>query len=253
MIRVRKHVETLRRFGLHTLFRYYISRFLGRGYIDGSTYDMSRPYDRHAFLMHSLLRGIFNIVRLGEFWILQHKKCNFIMVTPIDYIPLWEIYIADIYGVKNTDFWGTLVDIGAGVGEFTLYAWCRGSDYFILVEPSPIAGLLHYNMTVNMLSYRFYNCPIGGIIYHHAEPHRVVGYSLPCRIWDIRGDILKIDCEGCEWSIPEEWYRIFSWGIVEVHGDVRKFIREKMRKCRILRIVKLTGKNVYVITYTTRT
>lgn len=129
--------------------------------------------------------------------------------------------------VKGAKF----LDIGAGVGDSALYAWAQGASYVRAVEPDPLMSrLLKLNMTINRVKGDVITKCAGnkfmkvnwdkGIV--SSEECESVGWEDLLR----EGfDVVKVDCEGCEFALEKEHLKKAPTWLIEVHGDLREFMK----------------------------
>ena len=143
---------------------------------------------------------------------------------PHDVITLFVIFVREDYGRFPPG--GTVVDIGANLGAFALYAARQGARTVLAYEPNGAAfGCLQRNVEVNGLSgiirprrlavsvvagqdVRF---PLAPSVYNRVAPKEEIGeFETVCTtslaeilVHDaVQGiDLLKLDCEGAEYDI----------------------------------------------------
>jgi FkbM family methyltransferase len=155
---------------------------------------------------------------------------------PHDVITVFLIFVREDYG--QVHFGSTLVDVGANIGVFSLYAASRKAGRVYAYEPNTQTyACLMRNITDNHLEqtihpYQFavsssagdtVKFPVQPSVYNAiitgdtaAEFERVMTTSLPAILDEHhldRVDLLKLDCEGAEYDIvfdaPDEmWARI---------------------------------------------
>jgi len=160
-----------------------------------------------------------------------------------------EIFLREDYydvDVKDRD----VVDVGAYVGDSSIYFIQRDAFRVIAIEPHPFTyDMLHYHVTENKLLFPLvgYIKPVNaglaskpGRICIDASHDRVaVTYFKPgdCSITvpaitlgelinmfniDPSDAVLKMDCEGCEYDVvlnDYEHVRLFREVVLEYHGD----------------------------------
>jgi FkbM family methyltransferase len=153
------------------------------------------------------------------------------------------------FGVEIGDGW-SIVDIGAGIGEFTLYA-AHGHPKNLIYAFEPFPGsftLLQNNLKLNqMTGVQAFNDAIGAetgtlrMSLANGEPLQVStsasadpaqSISVPClslkaafqRLGLARCHLLKLDCEGAEYPIlfnaPQSVFEIIDQIIMEYHDRV---------------------------------
>jgi len=118
---------------------------------------------------------------------------------------------------------GIIVDIGAGVGDSVIYFILRGAKRVIALEPNV---KYYYEMLEN-------------IKLNNIEENRVVALNKAANSqtllelvsnYEITSGVLKIDCEGCEYTVlintPIETLRHFREIIVEYHGTPQPLVKK---------------------------
>jgi FkbM family methyltransferase len=129
----------------------------------------------------------------------------------------------------------TVVDIGAGYGETAIYFLKRGARQVIAVEPCPkVFKEMVENLRLNEVEDRV--IPINAAI---SGTRRVTSVECPgeratanvitlgdlARRYDLRGGVLKMDCEGCEYDVilnDYEHVRLFDEVYFEYHAFITK-------------------------------
>jgi len=161
--------------------------------------------------------------------------------------PIVEVFRDGEYDVPlDWDHLSNIVDVGAHVGSFALWAATRAPHaQIIAVEPEPRnAADLRRNVTTNGLDSRVTCIEAAvaaepGRLSLHVPPHRdttssqalegrvveVTAVSLPELLQASGGhaDLVKLDCEGAEWavlaSLRESDWRSFDALILECHAS----------------------------------
>jgi FkbM family methyltransferase len=128
-----------------------------------------------------------------------------------------------------------VVDIGAGYGETAIYFLKRGARQVIAVEPCPkVFKEMVENLRLNGVEDRV--VPINAAI---SSTPRVISVECPderatvnvitlgelIRKYDLRGGVLKMDCEGCEYDVilnDYEHVRLFDEVYFEYHAFITK-------------------------------
>jgi len=160
-----------------------------------------------------------------------------------------DIFLREDYfdvDVKDRD----VVDVGAYVGDSSIYFIQRGAFRVIAVEPHPFSyGMLHYHVTENKLLFPLigYIKPVNAGL--ASKPGRVcvdvpsdkvavtyfklgdcsvtvpaitLGELINMFNIDPSDAVLKMDCEGCEFDVilnDYEHVRLFREVVLEYHGD----------------------------------
>jgi FkbM family methyltransferase len=148
-------------------------------------------------------------------------------------------YVLEVFDheeYKYVDVDGRLVvDIGAGYGETAIYFLKRGARQVIAVEPCPkLFKEMVENLRLNEVEDRV--VPINAAI---SSTPRVISVECPgeratanvitlgelIRKYDLRGGVLKMDCEGCEYDVilnDYEHVRLFDEVYFEYHAFITK-------------------------------
>ena len=160
-----------------------------------------------------------------------------------------DIFLREDYfdvDVKDRD----VVDVGAYVGDSSIYFIQRGAFRVITVEPHPFTyGMLHYHVTENKLLFPLigYIKPVNAGL--ASKPGRVcvdapsdkvavtyfklgdcretvpaitLGELINMFHIDPSNAVLKMDCEGCEFDVilnDYEHVRLFREVVLEYHGN----------------------------------
>ena len=139
-----------------------------------------------------------------------------------DYSAIYEVFERKIYA---TELRGkTVVDIGAGTGDSSLFFAFSGASEVLAYEPSPLRfELMRMNLALNPELGRRIQASKTMVV-----PCKVAGdnesVSLGSILNRISGpSLLKIDCEGCEFPLVLEDYehvRRFDELIFEFHPNI---------------------------------
>jgi tRNA G37 N-methylase Trm5 len=118
-------------------------------------------------------------------------RCGLILLVPKKYLyeAIAETLLLNVYEFNNLN--GIVVDIGASIGDFTLFA-SQNAKVVYAFEPDPnYFQYLQKNIVLNKLSnvYSFK-------IYANSQ---TLEWLLTNKINQI--DFLKMDCEGCEYEV----------------------------------------------------
>lgn len=137
-------------------------------------------------------------------------------------ISVYEVYVGEIYRylpVKDK----IVVDIGAGIGDSSIYFANCGASHVYAFEP------LMPEFSIALENINSMEVPDNVTIY--SEPivqskssGKGSGLSIDQFVKQVHLDdaSIKIDCEGCEFSLLEpnatDWLRYFQYMILEYHG-----------------------------------
>jgi FkbM family methyltransferase len=186
----------------------------------------------------------------------------------IDYGPVVDVFFHNTYGfLQVVD--EVVVDIGANVGDSSIYFALKGASRVIAVEPYPFTyNFASRNINSNKFQDKILliNSGYGRdhlarvndkvISLGHSElkessnGHDVQILSLKTIIstYDITCGILKMDCEGCEYNLLEEscdTLRIFKMIQLEYHYNQGGLV-DKLESCgfkvRLTEPRKMTNK-----------
>ena len=165
------------------------------------------------------------------------------------HVPIIENFSFDQYGVLNVKD-RVVVDVGAFVGDSAIYFVLRGAKKVYAVEPHPGAYQeMLENIRLNNLKDRIIpiNAALGskhgiikipsvdidstGVMYYglsNSGNFEVPMITLEQLIkeYNIEPDVLKMDCEGCEFDIILNDYanvRKFNEAIIEYHTNYTKY------------------------------
>jgi len=128
-----------------------------------------------------------------------------------------------------------VVDVGAGYGESAVYYVLRGARHVVAVEPCPqVFNELLENLKLNNVEDRvtpinaaltsthssiIVKCPSGEVTVNTVTLEDIA------EKFDIRGAVLKMDCEGCEYDVvlnDYEHVRLFDEVYFEYHAFITK-------------------------------
>jgi hypothetical protein len=116
---------------------------------------------------------------------------RFRVASLMDLWLLKEVVLDDQYQQRHAVNEGdTVVDIGAGIGDFSILASRKAGRVFAYERDSARAGLARANIRLNARQ---------NIVLHQAEVRSLDQVFEENRIE--RCDFLKVDCEGCEYPI----------------------------------------------------
>ncbi|MFN4045713.1 MAG: hypothetical protein ACK4H7_00025 [Acidilobaceae archaeon] len=155
-----------------------------------------------------------------------------LLALPANYASAFKTLRFRGYEVLNGYVKGSrFLDVGAGVGDSTLYAWAQGASYVRAVEPDPLTSrLLKLNMAINRVKGDVIAKCAGGK-FMKVDWGKGIVDSEGCESasWeDLLGegfDVVKVDCEGCEHTLGKKHIEKASTWLIEVHGDLKEFLR----------------------------
>ena len=156
-----------------------------------------------------------------------------------------EVFSLDDYGKLNFKD-ETVVDVGANIGDSSIYFISRGASRVIAIEPFPTSyALLERNISLNEMEDLIVpvHAAIGerdGTIYldpkirtttglgisnsNGGEQVRIISIDKLVNDFNVKNSILKIDCEGCEYGVIKrsslETLTQFKALIIEFHNGV---------------------------------
>ena len=184
------------------------------------------------------------------------KVKNFVFLLPFPYgiYELNEVFYDECYGGIDV-FNGIVVDIGAFIGDTSIYFASKGAKEVIAYEPLPhICEIANTNVLINKFENVIHinNEAVGDrygkiVIYETKRPggssvfifpenevisiRKVKVIPLSDVLFNLgRVDLLKIDCEGCEHAALKEAYKKEALNnvkniIIEVHGNPNSIIK----------------------------
>jgi SAM-dependent methyltransferase len=146
---------------------------------------------------------------------------------------LREIFGRRVYDREMAPPYGTVVDLGANYGFFTLYAICTGAEQVYAVDAQTEAvEVLQRNMLLNRLSERveIECCAVGasaGALRQLVKDRKIPSFSLGALLlkWGVRHvDFLKVDIEGSEFEVftspdASEWLARTDRVGLEYHAE----------------------------------
>ncbi|MEM0468790.1 MAG: FkbM family methyltransferase, partial [Pyrobaculum sp.] len=161
--------------------------------------------------------------------------------------PLEEMYAADVKG-------GVVLDVGAGIGDSTLFFVSRGARRVYAFEPVErhfrylVDNIARNNAVDRVVSFNYGLWVEDGVLkvkYESFGTGLTIGDDIELKVRRL-GDVLreiaetegeidlvKMDCEGCEYALlttPCEVIRLARQHIVEIHGAPTPLIHH-MSKC----------------------
>ncbi|MGC8726264.1 MAG: FkbM family methyltransferase [Thermoplasmata archaeon] len=183
-------------------------------------------------------------------------------LTPI---LVWNVSVINKYN-KNSDYTirnivndikdEIVIDIGANIADTSIYFALRGAKKVIALEPSPYSyKFAHLNITANNLQdiIELLNAGYGidkkiyvdekietGTCTSYISNETVYGkqidvYSLNTLVnrYNINSAVLKMDCEGCEYSLlteNDDILKTFKKIQIEYHYGYKN-LKEKLERC----------------------
>jgi FkbM family methyltransferase len=233
------------------------------------TYNLTRFQDHRKKIDYDILSntvtisGLVNtIAESGRELKFQDGICNGELVN---------IFLKDVYRILPIKG-KVVIDIGANIGDSSIYFALRGAAKVIAVEPFPHNyEMARKNIVLNNFSDKISlilaGCsPNAGYInipnivksgiesYTYGEPEYKPGKKVPSltlenilKAFNIQDGetILKMDCEGCEYatilSASDALLRKFSHMFIEYHDGYRD-LKERLEKCAFeVSPMKITG------------
>lgn len=142
----------------------------------------------------------------------------------LDVDAFFQTFLVDTYRFLQSNLSGTVVDIGAGVGDTAIYFARKGATV-VAIEPVPSRLLFaRRNIEINRLSERvlILNALVGKSVgYEEIESTQVPFVTVRelVRTTGIQHpSLLKCDCEGCEFEIDSYDFALFEKVVVEYHA-----------------------------------
>jgi hypothetical protein len=153
------------------------------------------------------------------FWELNEVKMKHVTTTVI------EVFNKRYYDRLKHVEGRTVVDIGAGVGDSTVYFALRGAGRVIALEPiEEYYRELVENIKLNNIEDRV-------IVLNECAGTDTLA-TLTNR-YDINEGVLKIDCEGCEYTVlaetPINILKKFKEILIEYHGSPKPLARKLIK------------------------
>jgi len=184
------------------------------------------------------------------------------------YHPLGEVFINEVYNINVYD--RDVVDIGAFVGDSSIYFCAKGARRCIAVEPQPRAFKeLLINIKLNLFSTKI--IPVNAYILTSSNdfiytPHSIISPThsankefvndniVPVQVTNLQNlinnykinkhAILKLDCEGCE-------YELIKYNIELISDTFDQIIFEfHLNKEKLYEIIRLLKNNGYKVDIT---
>ena len=166
----------------------------------------------------------------------------------------------------------TVIDVGANIGDSSIYFATKGATRVIAIEPFPSSySLLEQNISLNELEGIIVpmNAAVGendgfvnlrpdiktttGLGIYNSDNGvkvRIVSLNKLVEIFNLKNSILKIDCEGCEYEVINsksiETLAAFKGLIIEYHFGLRE-LRNNIKEKFDVEIVSKTGKAGLII------
>ncbi|AOL17304.1 hypothetical protein BFU36_11955 [Sulfolobus sp. A20] len=148
--------------------------------------------------------------------------------TSGNYLTIYEIFEIKTYDIEVS---GVVIDIGAEIGDSSIYFAINGASKVIGLEVNPIlAKIAIKNIETNGLNDKVIILPyaIGSIdseTTFGSTKVKQITFNTLVSIYNIKNiDLVKIDCEGCEYDIiPTLPFQIINKIIMEYH-DYPQFI-----------------------------
>ena len=155
-----------------------------------------------------------------------------LLAFPLSYASVFKVLVFGVYRVLDVFLVGSrFLGVGAGVGDSCFYALRRGARSVVCVEPDAVmARFLRFNLAVNRLRGDVVEACVGGtcfmVDWGSGSVSRVCGVGVG---WDellpLGFDVVKVDCEGCEWTLESRHIEKAKVWLVEVTGPLERFLR----------------------------
>lgn len=173
-----------------------------------------------------------------------------------------ELSVLDVKG-------RVVIDIGANIGDSTVYFVIMGAERVISIEPFPFTfDLLIKNITINGVQdkVKILNCAVGGktgIInispavkntvglratdFPGGTPINVIKFETLAKDYNLNNAILKCDCEGCEYDLVNSMssydFNTVDEVLIEYHYGLNS-LDEILEKNGYVTTVMKKGKNM---------
>jgi hypothetical protein len=157
--------------------------------------------------------------RQGEYWVFNNVKLKHVSMAAI------EVFNMNQYERLKHVTYRNVVDIGAANGDSAIYFALRGARRVVAIEyDRELFMEMLENIRLNNLEERI--IPIN----HYATSGTL---KIISNKYNIDDDILKMDCEGCEYEVllkeETEVIRKFKEVLIEYHGSP-KLLENKLKE-----------------------
>ncbi|MEM1686306.1 MAG: hypothetical protein QXS22_06500 [Acidilobaceae archaeon] len=180
------------------------------------------------FLVITLLLGRI-IWRSGDITLVSTSYG--LILFKASYASVFKVLRFNIYNPLREHIKGArYLDVGAGVGDSCLYAWRNGASYIKAIEPDPIVSrFLSINMKINNVKSTIDERCAGEACYivnwDNGTITRVEKEGITWEEILSEGyDVVKVDCEGCEFTLNSNHINSAKVWLIEVHGEIKEFI-----------------------------
>jgi FkbM family methyltransferase len=195
------------------------------------------------------------------------KRDKYVQIGSVKFIKdnsmIYETFIKQQYSLVDVSE-KVVIDVGAYIGDSTIYFLLRGADRVIAIEPNPVAYQeMLENIRLNNLMDKVIPLNAGisnkhdKICIHEQDVNKAIGIYYgtgkhpSCIVYvdaltlediverylgdvqDPWGSVLKMDCEGCEFTPLDISCQIllrFTQIIIEYHGEPYSLINH-LKKC----------------------